>query len=179
MQIIKVYRNGDVKEVLEVTKKDLFDLKQKHPYISISEADLKNVSEYSDNEVVGIIAGEVSFIGNENEKTPDCWFVFNPEKHGYKKLDENFKCDFGDAIRLLKKGLKVARKGWNGKNMWLIYVPGSFCSECRKGSPYEKAGLESVEINGHIDLYTTQGTIQPGWLASQADMLAEDWIVVK
>jgi hypothetical protein len=53
--------------------------------------------------------------------------VFNPEKHGYRKLDENFMCNFGDAIRLLKKGLKVARKGWNGKEMWLIYVPGSFC----------------------------------------------------
>ena len=175
MKVIKMYRNGKILTVLEVTKKDFFDLKQKHSYISISEVDLKNISDYSDDDIVGIISGEISLIGNENGKTPDCWFVYNPQKHGYKKLDENFRGDFGDAIRLLKAGFKVAREGWNGKGMWLVYVPGSYCKECYEGTPYKNAGLDSVQIDGHIDMFTAGKTIQPGWLASQADMLAEDW----
>jgi len=35
-----------------------------------------------------------------------------------------------------------------------------------------------VDINPHIDMFTADGSMQPGWLASQADMLATDWCVV-
>lgn len=82
--------------------------------------------------------------------------------------------DFGESIRQLLGGHKVCREGWNGKNMWLIYVPGSIV-DCFPGSPYNKAGLDHVTINPHIDMMTATGEMQPGWLASQTDMLAEDW----
>lgn len=36
---------------------------------------------------------------------------------------QNFTADFGTAIKWLKEGRKVARKGWNGKNMWLVFMP--------------------------------------------------------
>lgn len=87
---------------------------------------------------------------------------------------------FGDAIEALKKGHKVARSGWNGKNMWLILVPGSKGVRPVAGTPYSKAGItQEVNIEPHIDMFTAQGNMQPGWLASQADMLAEDWQVVQ
>lgn len=47
-----------------------------------------------------------------------------------------------------------------------------------EGTDYQKAGLTAVCIDPHIDMYTAKGTMQPGWLASQADMLADDWMVV-
>ena len=87
--------------------------------------------------------------------------------------------NFGEAIANLKYGNKVARAGWNGKGMFLIYVPGTVDAKLNEGTPYQKA-LQSniVTINPHIDIYTATGEFQPGWLASQADMLAEDWTVV-
>lgn len=86
---------------------------------------------------------------------------------------------FGQAIEYLKDGLKVARQGWNGKDMWLIYVDASPLVGFNEGSAYSKAGLTGGTIDPHIDMYTAQGTMQPGWLASQADMLSDDWTIVE
>ena len=87
--------------------------------------------------------------------------------------------NFGEALQALKDGHLVSREGWNGKGMWLVLVAGSDIAT-REGTPYARAlGTNyDVKINPHIDMFTAQGTIQPGWLASQTDMLAEDWGVV-
>jgi hypothetical protein len=91
-------------------------------------------------------------------------------------LDEVIDMNFGEAIEKLKAGRKVARKGWNGKDMFLILVPISPNIIPVAGTPYSKAGIKSeVTIDAHIDMFTARGSVQPGWLASQADMLAEDW----
>lgn len=86
--------------------------------------------------------------------------------------------DFGGALQALKSGRRVSRKGWNGKGMWLVLVGASDVAELKSGTPYALSGLHSVSINAHIDMMTAQGAMQPGWLASQTDMLAEDWIEV-
>ncbi len=84
--------------------------------------------------------------------------------------------NFGLAIESLKQGKKVCRSGWNGRDMWLILVPSSPNIRVVAGTPYSNAGItESVTINAHIDMFTATGEIQPGWLASQTDILAEDW----
>ncbi len=81
--------------------------------------------------------------------------------------------DFGEAIKALKGGLLVAREGWNGKNMHL-YLEDHFHVLVGKGG-----GLEHTrKYEPCIIMFTAQGNHQPGWLASQADMLAEDWQVV-
>ena len=85
---------------------------------------------------------------------------------------------FGLAIEALKKGYKVARSGWNGKGMWLILQTGSEVT-LREGTCYHKAGLKHVKIDSHIDMFTAAGTMQPGWLASQADILSDDWQIIK
>ncbi len=85
---------------------------------------------------------------------------------------------FGTAIGMLKDGKKVTRAGWNGKGMFLVLVPGTSSCTFTPNSPYRNAGIEVANINAHIDMYTAQGDFQPGWLASQADMLADDWQVV-
>ena len=64
---------------------------------------------------------------------------------------------FAWAIGMVKMGRKVQRAGWNGKGMYIYLKPAS--------RVYEPC----------IAMHTAQGTEQPGWLASQADLLAEDW----
>lgn len=77
--------------------------------------------------------------------------------------------DFGDAIRALKGGTKVARAGWNGKGMWL---------ELQRPDAHSKMTLPYVYLNYPADAAFTPGARVP-WLASQTDMLAEDWSVVE
>jgi hypothetical protein len=88
--------------------------------------------------------------------------------------EQYFVHDFGAAIRWLKEGRKVARKGWNGKNMWLVFMP-----PFRVEEPNERTqahGIkEAFDCGGYIVMWTAQGVWQPGWLASQPDMLSEDW----
>jgi len=88
--------------------------------------------------------------------------------------------DFGQALKALKSGMRVSRSGWNGKSMWLLLVPGTEVPHTSKGSAYYKAGLNGrVTIDAHIDMFTASGSMQPGWLASQQDMLAEDYYVIE
>lgn len=87
---------------------------------------------------------------------------------------------FGEAIEALKTGLKVAREGWNGKGMWLILVPGRVVENLEPNSFYEKSGFSApVTICGHIDMKAADGSMVVGWLASQTDVLAEDWLIVE
>lgn len=93
--------------------------------------------------------------------------------------------DFGTALDLLKSGLKVARSGWNGKGMFIYLVEGTTISvpnlrnEAQKHVGVIKATADKVRINSHIDMYAADGSIVVGWLASQTDMLAEDWEIVE
>lgn len=92
---------------------------------------------------------------------------------------------FGLAIEALKKGLCVARAGWNGKGMWLVLVPGTPVANLQPGTPYAKAlpGTAQCEILPHIDMWTVNASgrraMLPGWVASQTDMLAEDWRIME
>lgn len=86
--------------------------------------------------------------------------------------------NFGQAIESLKAGKKVSRGGWNGKGMWLVLMPGATISpemvneRTRTHVPDPAAPLR---LGAYVVMWTADGTWQPGWLASQADMLAEDW----
>ena len=83
----------------------------------------------------------------------------------------------GWAIKQMQNGAKVARAGWNGKGMFLFLVPGSTFRVNR--APLLGIYPEGTEINyrPHIDMKTVDGEIVP-WVASQTDVLAEDWEIV-
>lgn len=91
--------------------------------------------------------------------------------------------DFGDAIRALKAGKRVARAGWNGKGMWLSLscdgtreVPAeNFWSPHNAEHARQSGGTATVLPS--ITMKTATGEILMGWLASQSDMLATDWVV--
>jgi hypothetical protein len=83
---------------------------------------------------------------------------------------------FGRAIVALVEGKRVAREGWNGKDMHLYLIKGSELSSGLKYGYGEYVGEPSFVDT--IAMKTAQNTIVVGWLASQTDMLANDWIIL-
>lgn len=84
---------------------------------------------------------------------------------------------FSIALNYLKEGRKVARSGWNGKNMFIFLVPGSTFIVNRP--PLLGIYPEGTIVNycPHIAMKTADDKIVP-WLASQTDIMAEDWKVL-
>lgn len=90
--------------------------------------------------------------------------------------------NFGVAIEALKQGKRVSRTGWNGKGMYLWLLPAAkvkaeWCREPHLKQKAEEAGGE-IEALGSIRMFTANKKVLTGWLASQTDMLAEDWCVL-
>lgn len=95
--------------------------------------------------------------------------------------------NIGQAIEAMKAGAKVAREGWNGKGMWLVLMPElklpPFSSQGPGARVNDRTAIHigedtPLECQPYIVMWTAQQKWQPGWLASQADLLAEDWVVV-
>ena len=82
-------------------------------------------------------------------------------------MNEQF--DFAVALRELEEGNKVARNGWNGKGLWL---------ELQRPDAHSKMTLPYIFISYPEDAQNTPGARVP-WLASQTDLLADDWMVVE
>ena len=106
---------------------------------------------------------------------PDGYESFSPKdvfEEAYRPIDG---MNFGLAIEAAKKGKKIARRGWNGKNQYV---------ELAERISYENAAHEVINAeheaigNKALAFVGTSG-VQLGWLASQADMLAEDWEIVE
>lgn len=88
---------------------------------------------------------------------------------------------FGQAIESLKEGKKVTRNGWNGKGMWLwlkqsTMVKSEWCKDPMLKEIADNNGGE-IESLGTICMKTADGKILTGWLASQTDILSEDWML--
>ncbi len=84
--------------------------------------------------------------------------------------------NFSWALDSLKSGHRVKRLGWNGKDMFIFLVDGSEFEVNR--APLNKFYEEGTRIkyHSHIDMKTADGQIMP-WLASQADVLSDDWVL--
>lgn len=95
--------------------------------------------------------------------------------------------DFGAAVAALKAGKRVARSGWNGKGMYLWLLPAAFVKAEWCKEPHLKALAEAnggeIEALGSIRMYTVNAAgrraVLTGWLASQTDMLSEDWTIIE
>lgn len=104
---------------------------------------------------------------------------------GYAAVSKAPAMSFGDALAALKAGHRVARTGWNGKAMWLALsgvLGGRRVDADKFWSPHNEAFAlangGSAVVLPCITMKTATGEILMGWLASQTDMLADDWMVV-
>ena len=136
-------------------------------------------------------------VSPEDNPEEDCGMIArNPNNHNdqwyvnrayfranFKPLDGEHMT-FGQALHLLKSGYKVRRRGWNGKGMFLFLLPGGTIPKSAIHDPKLKEvldnnGKDHFEALGSIRMKTADDKILTGWLASQTDMLAEDWEVVE
>ena len=94
--------------------------------------------------------------------------------------------NIGDAVVALKAGKQVTRSGWNGRGMYLWLMPeatvkAEWCREPRLKRLAEENGGE-IPCLGSIRMFTTNASgrraVLTGWLASQSDLLAEDWVII-
>lgn len=83
--------------------------------------------------------------------------------------------NFGLAIEAAKRGAKIARRGWNGKGQYVELA--SAISYVTPGG--ETVNAEHEAIGNRAFAFVGSSGVQMGWLASQADMLADDWHIVK
>lgn len=98
--------------------------------------------------------------------------------------------NFGQAIEALKQGEKVAREGWNGKGMFIFIRVACYSynkelhdvvgKECvvRFEKNSEEVGKEAVELLPIIVMKTQDNKVLEGWLPSQTDIFAEDWVIL-
>lgn len=107
--------------------------------------------------------------GQANHKDFKGYISWSPKavfENAYRPTDG---MTFGLAIEALKRGHKVSRKGWNGKGQWLHMIPKSHWETTR--------GLELLDGRPWIGIKTVDDQFMP-WVASQSDMLSEDWETV-
>jgi hypothetical protein len=137
----------------------------------------------------------VTYLSELIDQERDKKIIFQVEAMGYEWLDSGFDLTknrrdlrftlrenqtetaltFSHAIEAMKQGKKVARSGWNGKNMFI------FLREGRKieGVPVDSPMGGDFESRSHICMKDAQGMCVVGWLASQTDMLADDWQIAE
>jgi hypothetical protein len=105
----------------------------------------------------------------------DGYESWSPEK----QFNESYRpCDnmtFGIALEMLKKGFRVARKGWNGKKQYIQLAT----AISYKSMDGDVVNCEHESIGNKAIAFVGTSGVQMGWLASQADMLAEDWVIVE
>jgi|TARA_B110000908_G_scaffold172758_1_gene242811 hypothetical protein len=128
------------------------------------------------NEEVYMVEYEPTVDNKTNLEGYEGYVTMSPKlvfEEAYKPMNG---MTFGLAVEALKKGAKVARKGWNGKGMWVMLVEGRTIEDAMSAEFADEDG--TLTIASHIDMFSADKKQVVGWLASQTDMLAEDWVIV-
>lgn len=142
----------------------------------------------------------VEYLDSPNKNHPDYdnYISWSPKDVFERSYRLNDNLTFGQAIEAAKQGKRIARQGWNGKGMFVFQRPTDelevgfiidkvkslpqsvkdfFKSKDEKEWPSEQ-GLTKVKFGSYLCMYAADGSIVNGWLASQTDILAEDWVVL-
>jgi len=115
----------------------------------------------------------------------DGYTSWSPKEQFEEAYRETDGMTFGLAIEAAKQGFKIARAGWNGKGMFVVLMDALKLPPHSSQEPGAKVNDRTAKYIGentplksqpYFAMWTAQGKWQPGWLASQADMLAEDWM---
>ncbi len=115
--------------------------------------------------------------GKPNHPDYEGYISWSPKEVFEKTYRQTDGLTFGQAIELMKQGKKLTRKGWNGKGMFLLLITGKTVSAVIWDAYGGKDNGESIPVLDSIYMKTADDNLVT-WLASQTDMLAEDWQVV-
>lgn len=117
-------------------------------------------------------------------KYPDGYISWSPKEQFQLAYMTNGSFSYSAALYMLKCGHKLARAGWNGKNMWITMTPSKILDmavdDIWTGNVKDMAIANGgqVEILPYLSMKTADNKLQIGWLASQSDMLSDDWCTV-
>ena len=114
--------------------------------------------------------------GKPNHPAHTGYISWSPKEQFDNAYQETNGMTFGMAIEALKRGLKVARAGWNGKGMWLFLIQGSNDIAKLHGYGFGEYQGEPT-FRDAIFMKTVDNQLVP-WTASQTDVLSDDWVVV-
>lgn len=107
----------------------------------------------------------------------ESWSPAEAFEEGYTLIQPTDGMTFEQALQLVKQGRRVARRGWNGKGMFIYLVPGSMFEVNRPPLSGIYADGTLITYRPHVDMRDAEGKCVP-WLASQTDLLADDWMEV-
>jgi len=125
--------------------------------------------------------------GDSNHPDHKNYISWSPKEVFEKAYREMGGMSFGMAIEAAKLGMKVAREGWNGKDMWIAYMTPMHLPAYSTQGNVRKVNDRTANLIGedtpldtlgYFAMWTADKKWLPGWLASQTDMLADDWTVV-
>lgn len=139
--------------------------------------------DYNDMRGWTLPPDESSLDGGYLVQYSDGYKSWSPRKQFEEAYQTFDAMNFGHALQVLKDGKRVSRAGWNGKGMWLCLSPGGMVPANKFWAPNNKAFAQNqpdglAEVLPYITMKTADNKIVP-WLASQTDVLAEDWGVVE
>lgn len=120
------------------------------------------------------------------QKAIDLFYSENPKNPIIEvNVSQTKNLTFGQALEVLKSGGRIAREGWNGKGMFLFLLPagnnipvGVIHDPALREVIRSEVGKDTFDALGSIRMFTADKKILTGWLASQTDMLSEDWMIV-
>jgi hypothetical protein len=149
---------------------------KKYIGVKIIEAESMNLGDY--NTCRGWIIPEDENPNREGYKIiyPDDYISWSPKEifdEAYRLTDG---LTFGLAVEALKKGFKLARNGWNGKGMFIYYVPEN--SYPALTNIAKKEFGDTVLFNAYLAIKNVNGIVST-WVPSINDCLAEDWQIVE
>jgi len=118
--------------------------------------------------------------GKPNVEGHDGYVSWSPKEQFDKAYQPTDAMSFGHALIAMKEGKKVARAGWNGKGMFLYWVPANSYPASRNTLETVKGLFEGdmVPYGAYPAMKTAQGNVVP-WLCSITDMDANDWQIVE
>jgi hypothetical protein len=167
----------------------------------IIEAESMNLGQYNKYRGWTIPANENPEREGYLVKYPDGYESWSPKEAFEEAYRQTDNLNFGLALEALKKGLMAARTGWNGKGMFIFMRPAAelhvdfvareikslpqsvkdyYLQDCidDKGKPLTLSPDDVVKFTPYLCLKAADGTIVNGWLASQTDMLSDDWKIL-
>lgn len=115
----------------------------------------------------------ISHYLTKNRKNADASNIYYGNDEVSTELEGGDKMNFSQALEAVKNGKKISRSGWNGKGMFVYYIPAN--SYPAQTDIAKAAFGETVPYNAYLAIKTVQNTVNP-WVASISDLLAEDWI---
>ena len=147
----------------------------------VIEARPMNRGEYNEYRGWTIPANENPADEGYLVKYPDGYESWSPKAVFEEAYRETDGMSFGLAIEAAKKGKKISRRGWNGKGMYVFYRTGY-----PEGIPCNKNTADAVgipegtlfKVRPYLQMKCVDDTFQM-WLASQSDILADDWYIVE